>query len=350
MRPKYSKDHATRKRKKFLNSKDEMKIIKEYNGGLSIRKLSSRYSVSKSAISSVLKRRNVKCRINNSHIKLWKKINDVEQIDKNICGIYGLYFINKNDHNDIKLYIGGSTNIKARLKEHMKYLGSNKHFSKNMQKYFNNNNYKLNLAIIKKCDENSVMQEERVAQHDYNRSCLLNTWLSCDENDLLPYLNKAITLKSYKNYTVTDNGCWECKCVHKSGYSRLSVVAHKDWGPGTKKYLYVHRVAYWEKYGKYPELVRHKCNNSKCRNPDHLTEGNHKDNAIDKRGDFPKVFEQKWLEYSADVMKLTKYFGWKGNCRVKNELVSISVYAWEKKLHLRDKYREVLASNQDRKI
>jgi hypothetical protein len=109
-------------------------------------------------------------------------------------------------------------------------------------------------------------------------------------------------------------------------------------------------VAYWEKYGKYPELVRHKCGNSKCRNPDHLIEGNHKDNALDKRGNFPEIFEQKWVEYCGDVMKLTGHFGWKGNCKTKGGMVSTSVYEWEKKLNLRDRYREILASNKDRKI
>jgi hypothetical protein len=58
----------------------------------------------------------------------------------------------------------------------------------------------------------------------------------------------------------------------------------------------------------------------------------------------------KWVEYCGDVMKLTQYFGWKGNCKIKGKMVSTSVYEWEKKLNLRDKYREILASNKDRKI
>jgi len=73
----------------------------------------------------------------------------------------------------------------------------------------------------------------------------------------------------------------------------------------------IHRVAYWGKYDKYPELIRHKCNNTKCRNPDHLIKGNHRDNAIDKRDFFPKEFERKWLGLYGDVEKLTEYFGWK---------------------------------------
>jgi hypothetical protein len=203
MRPKNSIDVAPRKKKRFLGGKDERSIIEKYDGGFSLKKLSYEYDVSKSYLSNLLKRRNVKCRVNNSHLKTWTRIDNVDELKEGICGIYGLCFVNKQDSNDIKLYVGGSTNIKVRLKSHVKSLESNDHDSKTLQKYFDDDNYVLKLAIIKECDENCVMQEERVVQHLYNRSCLLNCWLACDENNLLPYLNKAITLRGYKNYTVS---------------------------------------------------------------------------------------------------------------------------------------------------
>jgi hypothetical protein len=174
--------------------------------------------------------------------------------------------------------------------------------------------------------------------------------VAINSDDILPWLQKATTLQAYNNYVINSNGCWESNSVHKSGYARLAVVAFKDFGIGEKKYFYTHRVAYWEKYGEYPELIRHKCNNPRCRNPDHLVRGNYRDNAMDKRGDFPDNFEKKWKEFGGDVAKLTQYFGWKPNCCLKNGKVSTSVYEWEKKLGLRDKYPEILASNGDRKI
>lgn len=350
MRSKNSKDLKIRKRKVFLSSKDEYKIIDEYSDGYSFKELSEKYNISISAISNMFKRHNVKCRVNYSHIKQWVTVNDLSALAENIGGIYGIYFINRKNNSNIKLYIGSSVNIKNRLQDHERSLKSKSHISKSLQKYYNNNNYQIYYAIIKQCDNDSIMQEERAYQYAFHRSCLLNSWLAINKNDLIPWLKKAITLKAYKNYVVKDNGCWESIKVHKSGYGRLRVVAFKDWGPGMKKYMAIHRVAYWEKYGEYPELIRHKCNNTKCRNPDHLIKGNHRDNAIDKRGSFPKEFERKWLELYGDVEKLTEYFGWKNNCGWGDKKISASVYAWEKKLDLRDKHQKILGNNTNRKL
>lgn len=349
MRPKNSKDLKTRKRKVFLSSKVERQLIDEYGGGCSFKDLCEKYNISMSAISNMFKRHNVKCRVNYSHIKQWIVVNDLNVLDENIGGIYGIYFINRKNNNDIKLYIGSSVNIKNRLKDHERSLKYKSHVSKSLQKYYDDDNYQINYAIIKQCDNDSIMQEERAYQYAFHRSCLLNSWLAINESDLIPWLEKAVTLKAYKNYVIKDDGCWESTTIHKSGYGRLRVVAFKDWGPGVKKYMAIHRVAYWEKYGEYPELIRHKCNNPKCRNPDHLIKGNHRDNAMDKRGFFPEEFERKWLEFDGDVEKLTEHFGWKNNCGWGGKKISASVYAWEKKLDLRNKHQKILGNNTNRR-
>ena len=49
------------------------------------------------------------------------------------------------------------------------------------------------------------------------------------------------------------------------------------------------------------------------------------------------------------MAKLTKVFGWKGNCRLGDDMVSSCVYEWEKKLDLRNKYPEILEANKNRK-
>lgn len=348
MRPKGGFDKKKRKLKVILSGGDERRIVSDYNSGNSLGKLAKKYNVSKSYVSSLLKRRNVKINVNHSDVVKWKTIKDLESIDDDICGIYALYFVN-NNNNDIKLYVGSSTNIKKRLKDHYRLLNSATHESKLLQKYFDNQQYSFNIAIIKECDEKSIMQEERVYQNKYNRGCLLNYWVATNVNDLLPWLEQATLLKSYRDYVENNDGCWESKNVDRRGYGVLKVVAFKDWGSGKVKYFYNHRVAYWEKYGEYPELIRHKCGNRKCRNPDHLESGNYRDNALDKRGNFPEKFTQKWEEFGGNVAKLTKYFGWKGNCRLRGKMVSSAVYEWEKKLNLRDKYPEVLASNKNRK-
>jgi hypothetical protein len=105
---------------------------------------------------------------------------------------------------------------------------------------------------------------------------------------------------------------------------------------GGAKYLYKHRVAYWEKHGEYPELVRHLCNNPKCYNADHLIKGNHRDNALDKRGNFPQEFESRWLEFGADLYKLSDHYDdrWKNNTNLSGGKISCMIYEWEKKLNV----------------
>jgi hypothetical protein len=172
--------------------------------------------------------------------------------------------------------------------------------------------------------------------------------MSNDEDELKPWLQEAIDRNSYtKNYIMNKySGCKESLSVQKRGYASIRVVVG-----GKAKYLYKHRVAYWEKYGEYPELIRHLCNNRKCYNADHLIKGNHRDNALDKRGGFPEEFESKWLEFGADLYKLSDYYGdrWKKNVLLKDGKVSGMVYAWEKKLNLRKKYPEVIRNNTNRR-
>lgn len=84
-------------------------------------------------------------------------------------------------------------------------------------------------------------------------------------------------------YIITENNCWECtsKKPNKdtTGYVRLT---------RNKKSVYLHRYVYELYIGEIPEglIVRHKCDNSKCINPEHLEIGTHKDNTQDmiKRG------------------------------------------------------------------
>ncbi|AGY48321.1 endonuclease [Bacillus phage Slash] len=93
-----------------------------------------------------------------------------------------------------------------------------------------------------------------------------------------PYANKKKNPLSFK---VSDSGCFEC-------------TSHK---PGTKGYPYAHinkkttrlnRFVYEEMFGPIPEglVVRHKCDNRKCINPEHLELGTQKDNVrdMDERG------------------------------------------------------------------
>lgn len=59
-------------------------------------------------------------------------INNIKHIDKNISGIYAITNIKSN-----KKYIGGSVNIRYRIRSHYSYLKNNKHNNIYLQRTFN---------------------------------------------------------------------------------------------------------------------------------------------------------------------------------------------------------------------
>lgn len=82
---------------------------------------------------------------------------------------------------------------------------------------------------------------------------------------------------------VPESGCWEWqKCRSPHGYGRIgSIVINGASHRGT----YTHRVSWALANGEWPEglVVRHKCDNPPCINPEHLEIGTHADNARDRQ-------------------------------------------------------------------
>ena len=74
-----------------------------------------------------------------------------------------------------------------------------------------------------------------------------------------------------------ENGCWVCvsHSLDIWGYAQISI---------NNKGKRVHRYLYEEYFGEIPEglVVRHKCDNPACINPEHLELGTHQDNVNDK--------------------------------------------------------------------
>jgi hypothetical protein len=362
-RPKGSKDKTKRKIKTILNGNQERELIAEYRDGATTSSLLKKYNVSKAYLSNMFKLRDIKTNVDYSEIKQWKTINNIKRMKDNVSGVYAIYFIwkyNKDDIdasfkiNNIKLYIGSSINIKKRLTEHYRDLKYNKHCSKLLLSYFKNKDFTIKYAIIEQCAEDDLLTKETSYLNQYNKNCLLNTWTANKEEYLRPWLQKAITYNSYtKFYTInSDTGCKESNDVHVSGYARMQVTIGESKDPGQTKTLLKHRVAYWEKTGEYPELIRHKCGNGRCFNPDHLEKGSHRQNSLDKRGNFPKEFEEKWIEFGADLNKLTQYFAdrWSGSQMWCGKKVSYATYKWEKELKLKEKYPDILDSNRNRRF
>lgn len=70
-----------------------------------------------------------------------------------------------------------------------------------------------------------------------------------------------------------DHGC--------KGYGLGYATAWIKLPCGTKKPTTRHRRVYYEATGELPEVVRHKCDNARCINIDHLEGGTQKDNMQD---------------------------------------------------------------------
>lgn len=74
------------------------------------------------------------------------------------------------------------------------------------------------------------------------------------------------------------NACIDHGC---KGYGSGYATAWIKLPCGTKKPTTKHRKVYYEATGELPEVVRHKCDNPRCINPDHLEGGTQKDNMQD---------------------------------------------------------------------
>lgn len=344
-RPKGIRDSKARKRKTILSLADEMKLLKDIEGGLNSKDIKAKYKISKTALCAIRSRRNIKPQIDPSVIAKWETIADLESNTKT-SGIYCIYFIDQNNYNNIKAYIGSSVNILKRLKTHQRDLINSIHCNECLQAIYNDSNYTIRYAIIEKCNEQEIMQKETFYLHQWHNGCLLNTWKATRVEDIKPWLSKALSMEAYnKNYVLNYNiiydgtPCKESNCIHKDGYGRMNVQVD-----GVRKSIKKHRIAYWEKHGEYPELVRHLCNNSKCYNADHLASGNYRDNALDKRGDFPRLFENAWIEHRGDIEQISKIFNWK------YPIDNSPVYYWEKEFSLRDKYSDIVLERSGRVV
>lgn len=81
----------------------------------------------------------------------------------------------------------------------------------------------------------------------------------------------------FHKYTLKGDGCWEWigSLMVRGGYGQLN---------DRKKLLKAHRLSYELYKGEIPKglFICHKCNNSKCVNPEHLYAGTPQDNINDK--------------------------------------------------------------------
>lgn len=77
-------------------------------------------------------------------------------------------------------------------------------------------------------------------------------------------------------FEVNENGCFICISHAKD---RFGHIIYRNDG-----YSLMHRFIYEQCFGKIKEglVIRHKCDNPSCINPEHLEIGTHRDNVNDK--------------------------------------------------------------------
>ena len=365
-RPKNCLDKKKRKTRRIFNSAEERGVVQDYANGMTKPEIMVKYNISKSALKKLLQKRNVSLRITSSEIEQMQLLS-LKSKNK-ISGIYlievrrKISLIDTTNSKDAaifqnpKIYVGSSINVISRLRSHMHDLKNKKHFNRKLQKDYNSRKYTFKCYLIEgEINESDLLDVENKYLLKWNTSSYYNKNKHPEIKTILPFLQKAVESKGYTdNYTLsTENfydgtACKEPNYVNgQKGYGSLNILVN-----GEEKTLLKHRVAFWEHYGTYPKLVRHLCNNSKCYNPLHLMEGSHRQNGLDKRGDFPELFEKKWLEFGADVKELSDFFKdkWKQNQKYRGTKVSNAIFQWEKKLGLKEKYPEVLDKNKNRRF
>jgi len=83
------------------------------------------------------------------------------------------------------------------------------------------------------------------------------------------------TLEYYLQYTKPNGDCLEWqRCFSTEGYPREGFKGNSN--------VKVHREVFNIVNGYYPPVVRHKCDNTKCINPDHLEGGTAHENLQDR--------------------------------------------------------------------
>lgn len=84
---------------------------------------------------------------------------------------------------------------------------------------------------------------------------------------------------AYNKRVIIKDGCWDWIGNSISNYTSLGISR------SGRLSIYGHIFSWYLKNGRWPEkgkIICHTCNNRLCTNPDHLYEGTHKSNALDR--------------------------------------------------------------------
>lgn len=203
-----------------------------------------------------------------------KQIN-LENGRKNIPELSCVYLlINKNTQ---QFYIGYTTNLKNRLGFYGKSKGGY---------YFLETPNNFNCYIIHEdTDIRKLMKLESQLIIQYQKDPLIYN-KTRKILDIPPILLKESTKKLFlsKINITTDNECWNWMGRKGRGDDQYGKF---DIQNGQRYYFVAHRLAYYYFKNEWAGylLVRHKCNNKLCCNPNHLVLGTDQENSQDAAKD-----------------------------------------------------------------
>ena len=339
-RPSGTKDKKKRQKRDALNSIQEKEVIKLRKNGLTKGQIAEEMNTTKYVVDYALKRA-----VKHGKLKVFFNPAKLEKFVYNEgCqnGIYLIYACALDNAKHLsKGYVGSSRSATIRIKTHFHELENGKHYNSEMQEAYDSGNYKFVPFWIERGDfeHGETLALETEYLNKYESVSLFNTWSQPSLEEIQPYLDKyRHYLDDESRYTVDENGCWNWNVVKPDGYSKeISCFIE-----GKAKFVKPHRLSYYHFNGEYPELVRHMCDNKACVNPDHLEKGSHQQNHLDRSREFREEFEYWWLRYEGDTRKLTERFGFKVNCSTG----SVSIYEWEKKIGLKEKYPDIIENRR----
>ncbi len=198
------------------------------------------------------------------------------------CGIYAIVCTGS-----WRSYVGQTVNLETRFQDHIQLLRRQKHDNTSLQIDFDiYGEDSFNYEVIEKNDEIKLGEREIY-------------WIEFGEN-LYNKTSKSrqifLTEKEKERFwswveIKTLDECWNWfGAADKDGYGRLGF--RRD---GKKRMFRANRVAYYiiNPNDDINLIVRHRCNNPKCCNPNHLCIGSSKENALDKR-DNEKNYKLNW--------------------------------------------------------
>lgn len=336
-RPPKTKDSKKRTRNDLgLSGKEIKTAIELKKKGFTWNEISKKINHSVATVKKWIKKHpDFKPAFNTAVLTSKKKYN-IENVDED-CGIYCLAmyptgFDFKNSA--CKFYIGSSVNIKKRIQSHIRELKNNNHYNEHFQECFNAS-MQLQAYLLEPCNEEDLLTKEEQWRSKYCEGSLFNKNKAPTMEEMKPWLEVAKEKSFNKNkYTVNEKtGCWEWKVLDKDGYGNGIQARIKR---KKTKYIRPHRLSYYIHKGEYPELIRHRCHNKCCVNPDHLEKGSHRQNGLDNSEQIRQEFEYWWLRYERDIEKLTQHFDW--------STVGTAL-SWERKLGIREKYPDIYWEN-----